>query len=77
MAEKKNFKKDILALEEITDKLENEELDLEKAIELYEKGVEISKRCMKTLQNAELKITKLKSQLNGETEEIDLSSEEE
>lgn len=77
MADTKSFKENVTALEEITQKLENEELDLEEAIALYEKGVEISKLCMKTLQNAELKITKLKSQLDGEVDESDLSPDDE
>jgi exodeoxyribonuclease VII small subunit len=59
-----SFKHDIQRLEEIASLLENEEIELEEAIKLYEEGVELSKKCLNTLKNTELKITELKNKMN-------------
>ena len=66
MAKKKsksNFEQDISRLEEISRKLEEDNIDLEEAISVFEEGVKLSKFCLKTLREAELKITELKSEL--------------
>ena len=66
MAKKKsksNFEQDISRLEEISRKLEEDNIDLEEAISVFEEGVKLSKSCLKTLREAELKITELKSEL--------------
>lgn len=60
-----NFEKKILRLEEISDLLETEETELEDAIKLFEEGIEISKDCLTTLKNAELKITELKKKIDS------------
>lgn len=59
----KNFEQKILRLEEISVLLEKEDLGLEKAIQLYEEGLELSKACSEALNSAELKITILKKKL--------------
>src|SRR3954467_11086852 len=46
-------------LEEIADKLEDPELDLDQAVRLYEEGLRLYERCAKKLDAAELKITQL------------------
>lgn len=46
-------------LEEIAELLESNELEIERAIELYEEGVKLSNECYETLKNAELKIQTL------------------
>ncbi len=61
----KSFKENIRRLEEITNMLEDENLELEDAIKLYEEGINLSKICLDTLKNAELKITELKSKINS------------
>ena len=43
-------------LENINHQLNNKNLDLEKAVELYSQGVKISKKCQDLLANAEQKI---------------------
>ena len=46
-------------LEEIADKLEDPELDLDQAVRLYEEGLRLYERCAKKLDAAELRITQL------------------
>lgn len=58
------FKEDLKRLEEIAGLLDRDELDLEKAIQLYEEGVVISKKCLEILKEAELKITNLNNEFN-------------
>lgn len=70
----KSFKDNIDRLEEISSMLENDEVDLEDAIKLYEEGIELSKICLSALNNAELKITELKNKLNDELFEEDDSN---
>jgi len=70
MAKKKNkssFEHDLERLEEISQILEEEDVELEKAVSLFEEGVKLSKSCFVLLQNAELKITELKSELGKVT----------
>lgn len=62
MAEK-TFENSLKELEEIVHQLESEDLPLEKAIDLFEKGTVLSKTCSKTLDEAEKKIEVLLSQL--------------
>jgi exodeoxyribonuclease VII small subunit len=66
MAKKKtksSFEQDLSRLEEISRKLEEDNLELEEAITIFEEGVKLSKSCLKTLREAELKITELKGEL--------------
>ena len=60
---KSNFEQDLSRLEEISRKLEEDNLDLEEAITLFDEGVKLSKTCLKTLREADLKITELKVEL--------------
>ncbi len=63
-SDKTNFESKLNRLEEISSLLESENLGLEEAIALYEEGIELSKYCVTTLKNAELKITELKKKLD-------------
>ena len=65
---KSNFEQDLSRLEEISRILEEDNIELEKAISLFEEGVKLSKTCLKTLKQADLKITELKSELGKLTE---------
>jgi exodeoxyribonuclease VII small subunit len=60
---KSSFELDLSRLEEISRILEEDNVELEKAISLFEEGVKLSKSCLKTLKEAELKIIELKSEL--------------
>ena len=66
---KSNFEQDLSRLEEISRILEEDNLELEKAISLFEEGVKLSKSCLKTLKEAELKITELKTELGKITQD--------
>ncbi len=46
-------------LENILEKLENEEVALEDALKFYEEGIKLSKKCEKILNDAKQKITVL------------------
>lgn len=65
---KSNFEQDLSRLEEISRLLEEDNVELEEAISLFEEGVRLSKSCLKTLKEAELKIIKLKSELGKITQ---------
>jgi exodeoxyribonuclease VII small subunit len=65
MAKKKEnaFEDSIDRLQEISELLEKEGIELEESIKLYEEGIDLVKICNKTLKDAELKVTELKKQL--------------
>jgi exodeoxyribonuclease VII small subunit len=52
-----SFEQNISRLEEISASLESDDVGLEEALQLYEEGINLSKTCLTTLKNAELKIT--------------------
>lgn len=57
---KNNFEKNVKRLQEISELLEDENIGLEEAINLYEEGVSLSRLCIDELKKAELKITQIK-----------------
>lgn len=59
MSEEKdfNFEDAMKKLEEIANQLEKNELDLDKAVEKFEEGMKLSKKCNEILENAEKRIT--------------------
>ncbi len=73
---KNSFEENLSRLEEISTLLESEELGLDESISLFEEGIKLSKSCMTALKNAELKITKLKSELSEVTSEEEENFEE-
>ncbi|MDZ7680942.1 MAG: exodeoxyribonuclease VII small subunit [Fodinibius sp.] len=60
--ERPSFEEALKRLEEIVEKLEDESISLETSIELYEEGIELSKHCTETLEEAELRIQKVAEQ---------------
>ena len=52
-----NFEQAMKQLEDIALELEKNDLDLDKAVEKFEEGMELSKKCSKILEEAEKKIT--------------------
>jgi exodeoxyribonuclease VII small subunit len=70
------FEANMARLEEISSLLEGDEIGLEEALSLYEEGIELSKKCIGTLKNAELKITELKKQIDTLTSKQDELFEE-
>lgn len=59
-----NFEAKLERLEEITSSLESGEVGLDDSIKLFEEAVKLSKECLTTLENAELKVSTLKKELN-------------
>ena len=57
---KDSFEYNLKELERIVDLLESEDIDLEKSVELYEKGIKLKKICEEKLKKAELQIKKVK-----------------
>lgn len=64
-----NFEELMEKLEEITNKLEKEQLSLDESVKLFEEGVHISKECNSKLEDAEKRITILLNQENELKEE--------
>lgn len=76
MAKKEeNFEELMIKLEEITNKLEKEQLSLDESVKLFEEGMKISKECNLKLEDAEKKITILINQ-NDEIKEENFIPEE-
>ena len=76
MAKKEeNFEELMVKLEEITNKLEKEQLSLDEYVKLFEEGMKISKECNSKLEDAEKRITILINQ-NGEIKEENFIPEE-
>lgn len=62
--ERPSFEQALKELEHIVQELEKEDVSLERSIELYQKGVELSKECSDLLERAELKIQEVQSSSN-------------
>ena len=66
------FEKSIKELEEIVAKLENGDTSLDESLELFEKGIKLSKECNQMLDNAEKKVSVL---IGGEKQSFEVSGE--
>lgn len=62
----KNFEASLRRLQEISELLENDDVNLEESIKLYEEGIKLSKECFNTLEKAELKVEELNSDLDDQ-----------
>ena len=60
-------------LEAIAEQLEDPELDLDKAVKLYEEGLRLYERCAKKLDAADLRITQLAEALQKQAKTSDRS----
>ena len=60
-----NFEESIKKLEQIVDELEVGDMSLEKSIEKFQQGIELSSFCSKKLEEAEKKITVLIEENSG------------
>ncbi|MTI88845.1 MAG: exodeoxyribonuclease VII small subunit [Balneolaceae bacterium] len=54
--ERLGFEEALKELESIVSNLEDEDITLEKSVELYEEGIKLSKFCTEILEQAELRI---------------------
>mgnify|MGYP002008567950 CR=1 FL=1 len=62
--ERLSFEQALDELDKIVQKLEKDDVSLNQSIELYQRGVELSKKCSDLLEKAELKIKEVQSSLN-------------
>jgi len=71
------FKEAIEELERITDSLESGDLELEKSLASFERGVELIRYCQDKLDGAQAKVELLVDSLEGEIETVALDEEAE
>ncbi len=76
MKEEKSFEELMDDLENISQMLESDKLNLDESIKKFEEGMKISKKCTEMLDNAEKKINILLEK-NGEVEEEEFKTGEE
>ena len=60
----RTFEENLKKLEDVVDQLESGEVDLEKSVELYEKGMGLKNICEEKLKKVELQIKKIKIENN-------------
>ena len=61
-----NFETALKSLEEIVNQLDSGEIDLDKAVEAYEKGTKLKEHCEKKLKEAQLRIEKIEVGKDGD-----------
>lgn len=71
-----DFEKSLAALETLVERMEGGEQSLEEALKDFEKGIELTRRCQESLQNAELKVRQLLER-NGKEELQDFEDTDE
>jgi len=72
----KTFEASLAELEDIVTKLESGDLPLEKSLELFEKGISLSRECRSRLANAERRIEVLMKDADGELTVGELDTDE-
>ncbi len=68
--EKQTFEASMVELESIIKSLEVGDVPLEKALEQFKRGMELSKECQDTLADAEVTLTKM---MTDDGQEVDFS----
>ncbi len=64
--DKMTFEEALKALEEIVSQLDSGEIDLDKAVEAYERGTNLKAHCEKKLKEAQLRVEKIEVDKEGE-----------
>jgi len=77
MLETPDFETALKKLEEIVKKLENGELSLDSALELFEEGVKLSRFCHTKLEDAERRVEILLKNGSGQAKAVPFESEDE
>ncbi len=72
---KQTFEDAIKRLEQIVEALEQGDVPLDEALNLYEEGIQLSRSCGERLKEAELRIKKLNKDTKGQFELTDLREE--
>ncbi len=60
------FEENLTRLNDIVGQLENDKLPLEKALELYKEGIDLSVDCKKSLESAKLSVKAMNGDNSGE-----------
>ncbi|CAM4144769.1 exodeoxyribonuclease VII small subunit [Lacicoccus alkaliphilus] len=60
------FEEKMNRLDEIVQALEKDDVPLEKSLELYKQGIELSRECERILKDAELKVETLNKDTDNE-----------
>ncbi len=68
--ERPTFEDALEKLETIVEKLSDQEISLEKSVELYEEGLRLSKICTETLEQATLKIEQIDQSNKSDKEDL-------
>jgi len=63
---KRSFEDDLRRLEQIVQSLEEGSVPLDKAVDLYDEGLTLSRACAERLRATELRIKKLSKDLEGQ-----------
>ncbi len=71
------FEDKLKKLEELVSSLDRDDLSLDESIEIFEKGIKLSKECSEKLENAEKKINILLSDESGNLKEEKFETSEE
>lgn len=71
----KSFETSLAELEQIVTKLEDGDLPLEESLELFEKGIKLSRECRERLTKAERRIEILMKDVDGEIGVADFDPE--
>jgi len=69
-----SFEASLKRLEEIVESLEEGDIPLDRSLELYEEGLELSRQCNEKLKATELRLKKLSKTVDGQFELEDLDS---
>lgn len=69
------FEKSIARLDEIVKQMEQGNVPLENALQLFEEGTKLVKNCAKQLDEAELKVVKLMKGADGNPVETEFESD--
>jgi exodeoxyribonuclease VII small subunit len=77
MPDAPDFETALKKLEEIVKKLENGELTLDSALELFEEGVRLSRFCHSKLEEAERRVEILLKNDSGQMRAVPFESEDE
>jgi exodeoxyribonuclease VII small subunit len=72
-----NFETSLAELEQIVNELEAGDLSLQRSLELFERGVQLSRHCQKQLDDAERKVQILVKDEDGEMKAVPFAVEKE
>ncbi|HYR43964.1 MAG TPA: exodeoxyribonuclease VII small subunit [Terriglobia bacterium] len=77
MSDTPDFETSLKRLEEIVKKLENGELSLDSALQLFEEGIKLSRFCHTQLEEAERRVEILLKNTSGQPRAVPFESENE